>query len=85
MRISEFWYAVGVEFGEAYGRVVVDDLVIAELGERTAGAALKAGIPARTVWLALCRAAEVPETRWHGVGLPEPKKDDVPIASNWPE
>jgi hypothetical protein len=85
MRISEFWYAVGTEFGDAYGRVLVDDLVIAELGERTASAALKAGIPARTVWLSLCRAADVPESRWHGAGLPEPKKDDAPVASNWPE
>jgi hypothetical protein len=74
MRRSEFLYAVGSEFGEAYGRVVTSDVVIAELGDRTADAALKAGIPARTVWLALCRAMEVPQERWHGAGLPEPAK-----------
>ena len=84
MRLSEFWYAVGAEFGDAYGRVLADDLVIAELGDRSASAALKAGIPARTVWLALCRASDVPEARWHGVGLPEPKRDEAQSATNWP-
>lgn len=84
MRLSEFWYAVGAEFGDAYGRVLADDLVISELGERTAVAALKSGIPARTVWLALCRASDVPEARWHGAGLPMPQKTDAPPATNWP-
>ena len=84
MRLSEFWYAVGAEFGDAYGRVLADDLVISELGDRTAVAALKAGIPARTVWLALCRASDVPPSRWHGVGLPAPQKNDAPPATNWP-
>ena len=74
MRRSEFFYAVGSEFGEAYGRVVTSDVIIAELGDRTADSALKAGIPARTVWLALCQAMDVPHERWHGVGLPEPAK-----------
>jgi hypothetical protein len=26
------------------------------------------------VWLALVKAVDVPESRWYGVGLPEPKK-----------
>ena len=77
MRRSEFLYAVGSEFGEAYGRVVTSDVVIAELGDRTADAAIKAGIPARTVWLALCKAMDVPPARWHGVGLPEPAKPGI--------
>jgi hypothetical protein len=84
MRLSEFWYAINTEFGEAYGRVLVDDVVIAELGDRTAAGALKGGVPARTVWLALCRTMDVPPARWHGVGLPEPKKNDAPPATNWP-
>lgn len=84
MRLSEFWYAVGAEFGDAYGRVLADDLVISELGERTAVAALKGGVPARTVWLALCRASDVPESRWHGAGLPTPQKNEAPPATNWP-
>ena len=74
MRLSEFWRAVSDEFGEAYGRVVVSDLVIRELGDRSAADALARGIPAREVWLSLCKAADVPESRWYGVGLPPPKK-----------
>ena len=30
-------------------------------------AALKAGEDPRNVWLALCRAQSVPESRWHGL------------------
>lgn len=74
MRLSEFQLAVSTEFGDAYGRVVINDLVISELGDRTASVALAAGVPARTVWLALCAATDVPRSRWYGVGLPEPKK-----------
>ena len=74
MRLSEFQLAVSTEFGDAYGRVLVSDLVLAQLGDRTASAALAAGVPARDVWLALCAATDVPRSRWYGVGLPEPKK-----------
>lgn len=63
------------EFGDAYGKVLVADLVIAELGDVTAAEALANGQSARTVWLALCRASGVPENRRHGVGLPEPKQE----------
>lgn len=74
MRLSEFWNAVTFEFGDAYGRVLVSDLVITQLGDKTAAQALEAGTPARDVWLALCQASDVPRNRWFGVGLPEPKK-----------
>lgn len=73
MRLSEFRRAVSDEFGAAYGRVLTGDLVIAELSDKTADEALCQGVPARDVWLALCRASGVPESRWHGVGLPSPK------------
>ena len=74
MRLSEFWRAISDEFGEAYGQVLARDLVLSELGSLTAVEALHKGIPARQVWLALCKATDVPQARWHGVGLPEPKK-----------
>ena len=74
MRLSEFWQAVTDEFGGPYGRVLVSDLVLAELGDRTAADAIVTGLDAREVWLALCRASDVPRNRWYGVGLPEPKK-----------
>jgi hypothetical protein len=73
MRLSEFRQAVSDEFGLAYGRVVTRDLVIAELSDHTAEDALKEGVSPRQVWLALCRASGVPESRWYGVGLPAPR------------
>ena len=72
MRRSEFQFAVDEEFGPGYGSVVVNDLVLAELGGRTARDALAAGVPPREVWLALCAATDVPESRRHGVGRPVP-------------
>jgi hypothetical protein len=74
MRLSEFWLAMGDEFGDAYGRVLVQDLVLGDLGGRTADQALKDGVPAREVWLAICRASDVPPQRWYGVGIREPRE-----------
>ena len=74
MRLSEFHHAVASEFGEAYGNVLLRDLVISELSDRTCADALSQGVPARAVWFALCEATDVPESRRHGAGLPEPKK-----------
>ncbi|GAA1512981.1 hypothetical protein BJ978_002256 [Agromyces terreus] len=72
MKLSEFRFAVDHEFGAGYGAVVVADLALAGVGGRTAREALAAGVPARTVWFALCDAADVPEERRHGVGRPTP-------------
>jgi hypothetical protein len=72
VKVSEFHRAVADEFGP-FGRVLVRDTVVVALGNRTAEAALAAGIPARDVWLALCAAQDVPRSRWHGVGLPDPR------------
>ena len=73
MRLSEFWTAVGDEFGGAYGRILTHDLVLGELGDLTADQAIKRGMNTREVWLALCRASDVPESRWFGAGLRPPK------------
>ncbi|MGN6446753.1 DUF3046 domain-containing protein [Amnibacterium sp.] len=70
MKVSEFRLAVDEEFGEPQGRVLVAELVIDELGGRTAEQALSGGVPAGEVWAALCRANEVPRERWHGRGRP---------------
>jgi hypothetical protein len=74
VRLSEFWLAMSDEFGDAYGRVIAHDVVLASLGSRTAEQALAAGIPMRDVWLAVCEAQDVPANRRYGVGQREPKK-----------
>jgi DUF3046 family protein len=68
MRLSEFWIAVADEFGESYGRMLAQDLVLGELGDLTARQAIAQGVATREIWLALCRAADVPESRWYGAG-----------------
>ncbi|PYY31993.1 MULTISPECIES: DUF3046 domain-containing protein [unclassified Curtobacterium] len=73
MRVSEFWRAVDQVFGDAYGAVVARDVVLEQLGGRSAADALDAGIDARTVWEALCDSQDVPEERRHGRGLQEPR------------
>ena len=72
MRLSEFRLAVSDEFG-AYGSTITRDLVLGDVGGLTADEAIAKGIPAREIWLALCRAADVPPARWHGVGQREPR------------
>ena len=74
MRLSEFQLAVSDEFGAAYGAVITRDLVLEDVGGRTAEQAIAAGANTREVWLALCRAMDVPPERWYGVGQREPKK-----------
>lgn len=74
MRLSEFRRAVSDEFGSGYGQVLLHDLVLADLGSRTAETALADGVPAREVWIALCGATDVPESRRHGAGRPEPRR-----------
>ncbi|CAN5474931.1 hypothetical protein BH09ACT4_BH09ACT4_06230 [soil metagenome] len=73
VKLSEFQNAVEAEFG-AFGRVLLRDTVIVELGNRTPNEALAAGVSARNVWLALCRVQEVPPQRWHGAGRPVPPR-----------
>lgn len=72
MKVSEFRRAVDEEFGEVQGRVLVSELVLDVLDGRTAQQAIGAGIPVGDVWLALCRANDVPPQRWHGRGRPVP-------------
>lgn len=70
MKVSEFRLAVDEEFGEALGRVLVNELVLDDVGGRTAERALEEGVPAGDIWVALCRANQVPRERWHGRGRP---------------
>ncbi|HWI29922.1 MAG TPA: DUF3046 domain-containing protein [Microbacterium sp.] len=73
MRRSEFLRAVSVEFG-ARGPALLSDLVLSDVGDRTASAAIDAGVPPREVWLALCAETDVPLARRHGAGRLEPRR-----------
>lgn len=73
MKRSEFDIAVSDEFGEAYGRVLVNDLALSGLGGRTAREGIRDGVEVRSVWLALCDETDVPVSRRAGVGRPEPR------------
>ena len=72
MRLSEFHRAVEDEFG-ARGATLVDDFSLVALENRTPREALKDGVPARDVWLALCGEMDVPAARRHGVGRLDPR------------
>ena len=72
MRRSEFDRAVADEFGPQASTLIVD-LVLSQVGDRTAAQALEAGIPPREVWLALCAETDVPLERRYGVGRLETK------------
>jgi hypothetical protein len=73
MRRSEFDRAVRDEFG-AQASTLVSDLVLTDVGGRTAAEALAAGIPPRDVWMALCVETDVPLERRYGVGRIEPRR-----------
>ena len=67
MRLSAFKELVADEFGTTYGAVICRDLVLTDLADQTADQALASGTDPREIWLALCKAQSVPESRWHGV------------------
>ncbi len=73
MRLSEFWIAMDDEFG-SYGRVLAHDVVLGDLGGLTAEQAIAAGVPMRSIWLALCEVQDVPESRRYGVGQRQPPR-----------
>ncbi|MCG8655692.1 DUF3046 domain-containing protein [Yimella sp. NH-Cas1] len=70
MRMSEFWQMVEEEFGDGYGRVLVDSHVLGELGYRTGADALADGTHPKHVWRALCIEMDVPKERWLGRDKP---------------
>lgn len=74
MKLSEFQRAILDEFGSTYGQALTTDLVLGELGNRTAQQALTAGVAPREVWIALCRETGVPQSHWYGAGKPAPKR-----------
>lgn len=67
MRLSKFNELLADEFGQAYGQVLMHDLVLGALQDRTGQQALTDGENPKDVWIALCQAMSVPRDRWHGL------------------
>lgn len=63
VRLSEFWYRMGDQFGRAYAESIARDQVISGLGSRTISEALADGDDALRVWRAVCDEFEVPATK----------------------
>ena len=74
MRLSQFQQLMIDEFGEAYSRVLLADLVLTDLGDKTGDAAIASGIDPRAVWQAICKASGVPKSRWHGFDKKKPSE-----------
>lgn len=55
------------EFGRTHSEVIIRDLALLELGDRTAATLLTAGEDPKQIWLAICRAQQVPKERWSGL------------------
>lgn len=55
------------EFGPSYAAVLLRDLVLTELDDRTGELAISEGEDPKLVWFAICRANAVPPERWHGI------------------
>lgn len=54
------------EFGESYSEILRRDLHLQELNDRTPNDALADGDNPKDIWLAICRAQQVPKSRWAG-------------------
>jgi hypothetical protein len=60
MRLTDFWMRLEDYLGSAYAQSWAHDVVISELGGRTAQEALDAGCETREVWDAVAQALELP-------------------------
>ena len=71
MRLTKFNQLMAEEFGEAYAAILMADLVLGSLGDKTGSQLIAAGEDPRLVWLAICEAQSVPKERWHGRNTPK--------------
>ena len=67
MRLSQFQELMTDEFGKSQAQVLIRDLALLELGDKTAASLLASGEDPRQIWLAICRVQQVPEERWTGL------------------
>ena len=67
MRLSQFHELMADEFCKAHSEVIVRDFALLELGDKTAATLLAQGEDPKQIWLAICRAQQVPIERWNGL------------------
>jgi len=60
VRHTEFWDRLERALGRAYAGSWAEQFVMADLENRTAGEALRAGVPPKRVWAAVWAALELP-------------------------
>lgn len=63
MRHTLYWVLMNEEFGEARAASLHTDLALSTLDSRTAEQAFEAGFDPRDIWIAVCDAMSVPESR----------------------
>lgn len=62
VREAELWSRLGEVLPEGYSRVWADQVVLADLSGLTVTEALKAATPCKTIWRAVWRQLELPQT-----------------------
>jgi hypothetical protein len=67
MRLSDFHTKMNDEFGASFSELLLKDLVLLELADQTGQVALASGVDPKNVWLAICKAQDVPPERWQGL------------------
>lgn len=66
MKLSRFYELVEDEFGQGFSQVVLNDTRLIEFQDKTPQQLIADGADTREIWLAICRAQQVPTARWHG-------------------
>ncbi|MCL1922285.1 MAG: DUF3046 domain-containing protein [Propionibacteriaceae bacterium] len=61
MREAELWTRLNDVLGCDYAPAWADLVVMADLGGRVVNEAIQAGIPYKSIWLAVCSQLELPE------------------------
>ena len=66
MKLSRFYELVEDEFGQGFSQVVLNDTRLIEFQDKTPQQLISEGGDTREIWLAICRAQQVPKAHWHG-------------------
>lgn len=67
MKLSRFYELLAEEFGPGFSQVILNDTRLIDFQDKTPSELIAEGAETREIWLAICRAQQVPKSRWHGV------------------